>query len=344
VVPFDADALVATGEPAMLVPLAGMPSLSADGLTLVYDPSQETVLDGRMRIGLVDNLASASTSAGVHPLTDYETLIRQGQRISPDGGELVFSLREGGAADLWVVDLGSGARRRLTNDEAFEGTPAWSADGRWIYFSRNDVSVARVPADGSGAAEILGDGRAPAVAYGTDRLLVLRRSPGRGAGSDLWWLDTRPGGEAEPFRVGQNAFGRASVSADGSLIAYASNEDASGWEVFVEDPADGRRWQVSVAGGQAPSWAPVGEELYYIDPNRAIERVTVDRAADGALSFGTPERVMQLTPSIGTEDLTVVETADGLRFLTTEAESVASSGRLVVVIGADRLIREALGR
>jgi Tol biopolymer transport system component/tRNA A-37 threonylcarbamoyl transferase component Bud32 len=344
VVPFDAGALAATGDPVMLVPRAGLPSLSADGRTLVYDPSLETVLDGRQRIVLVSDLGGAESAIAVRQLTDFEALARQGQRISPDGRDLVFSLREGGASDLWVVDLDSGARRRLTDDEAWEGDPAWSADGGWVYFSRNDVTIARVPADGGGPAEILGDGRAPAVVSGTERLLVLRRSPGRGAGSDLWWLDARPGGAAEPFRVGQNAFGRASVAPTGTLVAYASNENGRGWEVFVEDLTDGRRWQVSTAGGQTASWGPEGNELYYVDLSRVIQRVTVTSVANGTPSFGAPERVNQLTPSIGALDVTPVKTAGGIRFLTTEIEAVASQGRLVIVIGADRLIREALGR
>ncbi len=64
-------------------------------------------------------------------------------QISPDGKQIVFVVSET-APDrsrslrrLWLVSPQGGEVRRLTNDDASEGTPRWSPDGKWIAFVSN---------------------------------------------------------------------------------------------------------------------------------------------------------------------------------------------------------------
>ena len=54
---------------------------------------------------------------------------------SPDGRQVAFSALRGGATDLYVFDLDSGALRRLTKDAFADLQPAWSPDGRTIAFA-----------------------------------------------------------------------------------------------------------------------------------------------------------------------------------------------------------------
>ena len=54
---------------------------------------------------------------------------------SPDGTRIAFSALAGGVSDLSVVDLGTGAIRRLTNDPYADLQPAWSPDGTAIAFT-----------------------------------------------------------------------------------------------------------------------------------------------------------------------------------------------------------------
>src|SRR5688572_18031364 len=63
-------------------------------------------------------------------------------RISPDGRQLAFVLRETdmesnkGRTDLWVLDLSAVATqpRRLTHDPANDASPRWAPDSRTLYF------------------------------------------------------------------------------------------------------------------------------------------------------------------------------------------------------------------
>ena len=61
-------------------------------------------------------------------------------RLSPDGRQVVYALRETdfaadrGRVDLWIVDAAGGSPRRLTSSEENDTAPDWSPDGAGIYF------------------------------------------------------------------------------------------------------------------------------------------------------------------------------------------------------------------
>ncbi len=66
-------------------------------------------------------------------------------RWSPDGRTIAYSAWErGGKRDLFLVDVATGRRRRLTNDRAQDISPAWSPDGRTLYFSSDRTGIYNV--------------------------------------------------------------------------------------------------------------------------------------------------------------------------------------------------------
>jgi Tol biopolymer transport system component len=63
-------------------------------------------------------------------------------------------------------------------------------------------------------------------------------------------------------------------------------------QVYVVAFNGGRgKWQVSVNGGQLPSWSRDGSELYYVDPANSIYAAPVKEVA-GALQFGAPQTLV----------------------------------------------------
>lgn len=60
--------------------------------------------------------------------------------LSPDGRELAFARNNDKAealstnSDLWVVPVAGGEARRLTDNPAWDGSPRYSPDGRWIAY------------------------------------------------------------------------------------------------------------------------------------------------------------------------------------------------------------------
>jgi WD40 repeat protein len=63
---------------------------------------------------------------------------------SPDGEAIVYSSTQGGTRDLWILDVTSGATRRLMADSALDTWPAWSPDGRWIAFASDRDGSSRI--------------------------------------------------------------------------------------------------------------------------------------------------------------------------------------------------------
>jgi hypothetical protein len=72
----------------------------------------------------------------------------------------VYQSFQDGVHHLWRIDANGGAPRRVTDAAADERGPAWSRDGRWIYFTSDDGTgrgVWRVPVTG-GASTCLARG------------------------------------------------------------------------------------------------------------------------------------------------------------------------------------------
>jgi dipeptidyl aminopeptidase/acylaminoacyl peptidase len=104
--------------------------------------------------------------------------------LSPDGERVVYAVRKTdmkankGRYDLWWTSVSDGQPHRLTSHEANDTDPAWSSDGKFIYFlsSRSDSSqIWRIALDGGEALQVtdlpldVGTFRLPA---GGDRMVV----------------------------------------------------------------------------------------------------------------------------------------------------------------------------
>lgn len=76
-------------------------------------------------------------------------------RFSPDGRFIAYDAHINGHGDIYIISSGGGTSRRLTSGAGEEILPAWSADGKWIYFTSNQAgnfNLWRIPADGSAQA------------------------------------------------------------------------------------------------------------------------------------------------------------------------------------------------
>jgi dipeptidyl aminopeptidase/acylaminoacyl peptidase len=113
-------------------------------------------------------VGTAAAAAERHPFS-VEDLVRlkrvSDPALSPDGKAVVFTVRETdmaanrGRQDLWSLDLATkGAQpRRLTTHPENDNAPAWSRDGRYVYFisARSGSSqVWRLPAAGGEAEQV----------------------------------------------------------------------------------------------------------------------------------------------------------------------------------------------
>lgn len=105
--------------------------------------------------------------------------INAGASVSPDGRNIAVIRSPDHQVDLYVIELATGKRRRLTRDKAVEASPCWSASGSSVFYVsdesgrpriiRHDLETnrrRRLPTVGSDAVtpDCSGDGK---VAYAT---------------------------------------------------------------------------------------------------------------------------------------------------------------------------------
>jgi serine/threonine protein kinase len=213
--------------------------------------------------------------------------------ISPQGDRIALEINTG-TSDVWVLDLARGTRTRLTFGPSSNHFPHWSPDGKWIFYNsgRNGRSqIYRKPSDGSGAEEeLLSDDQiVMPTDWSHDGKYVLYQRGGVG-NQDIWALPVE--GDRKPFLVvpttPKTLRSVAKLSPDGRWLAYESNESGS-YQVYVVAFNGGHgKWQVSVNGGQLPTWSHAGSELYYVDAANSIYAAPVKEVA-GALQFGAPQ-------------------------------------------------------
>jgi Tol biopolymer transport system component len=212
--------------------------------------------------------------------------------LSRDGKRLAYAMNRTGAGstDLFVHDLERGTAQRLTFEAGSETNPAWSPDGRTLYYAsdaENDGTIYRRAADGSSAPEKVGttaQGIWP-FAVAPNGKWILVGGLNSGTNDDLLRFDLGTQ-RVEPVIATPFVDRMGALSPDGALVAYAS-EESGRWEVYVQGLGPTRgRWQISTQGGFRPRWRGDGRELFFLgDPDRmmavAVEPGEVPR-------FGAP--------------------------------------------------------
>jgi hypothetical protein len=357
--PFDLDALAFEGTPVPVM----------DDVTILFGvyPNLSVSTAGTL---VMQSSRSAANDRGTYTLVavDRDGLRREvdstwrfdvtraggnvGIALSPDGRNLAIGLNTRSGDDIWIKRLPDGALSRLTLDSAPEARPRWSPDGRWVSYVVDADSIFRRRADGIGNSERL---------HTIGNLNEGIWSPDGG------WFVVRVGGQTEGTAV-RDIYGRRAadsafvpliadpkynetspaISPDGRWITYVSNETGRP-EVYVRPfpGVDEGKWQVSVAGGQAPLWARSGRELFYVDARRSMMVVAVPPGA--TFAPGTPRKLFQLEPTdyLGeVENYTPFEiTPDGRHFLMLRLRMLApgAEGRFLYVENWFTELKAAVG-
>ena len=160
-----------SAEPRLLIQsdsFQDQATFSPDGTHLAFVASHEGNADIYLIGFIPDSLQDISAAKNLtnHPGGDFRP------SFSPDGKFLAFSSDRGHAirphrvfpfamdriGDIYKVDLESGNLDRLTTEEAWDGSPKWSADGEDIYFyssrKNNQPAIFRMKSDGSEVMQI----------------------------------------------------------------------------------------------------------------------------------------------------------------------------------------------
>ncbi len=158
-------------------------SVSCDGRWVVFTSE---------RFGSPDIFRAHPDGSGLERLTDSPAFDDQGA-LSPDGRTLAFvSTRDGGNANIWLLDIPTHRTVDLTKSSAGNFRPSWSPDGKWIAFSsdRDTGRIRYLRANGAPSWELMQLAALYVVhpdGSGLERLTPLDQF----AGSPKWSRDGR---------------------------------------------------------------------------------------------------------------------------------------------------------
>ncbi len=259
--------------------------------------------------------------------------------LSPDGTRIAFdAIDQAVTSSVWVYDITSKAKLRLTFAQRSSGRPVWSADQSTIYYNvevdGNKANIFFKRADGSGEEVLLASGAASASVgyYASDvspdgRFLLL--SVSNESQSDLAMIDLH--GTQRPLPVtalgirGRN--GR--FSHDGRWIVYQSNESGSPRIYVASFGSTSSKWQISSDGASGPYWRK-DKIIYYSASNNRYEVVSV-ASSSGTPTFSQPE---PLFPKGSLQQNTIIDgiSPDGTKYLGVRQIKGTSAGHLALVI------------
>jgi Tol biopolymer transport system component len=219
--------------------------------------------------------------------------------ISRDGSRVVADTTGMKESKIRILDA-RGSRTLMILGNGDGGSPAWSPDGRQIYFTSNangpkDIYVKA--ADGSGEEkEVLKFDKSQ---YGA---LFLTVSPDgkslafeiidRVTGGDIYTLALGGDGKPQPFLHSVANESAPNFSPDGKWLAYESSRSGRNEAYISPSPAGGAQYQVSTSGGERPVWRHDGKEIYYREGLR-IMAVDVNTKAS-PIEFSSPKELFEL--------------------------------------------------
>lgn len=289
-------AAVSTGEVRQLTNNNGneyAPSWSPDGRRIAYSQATDegvgiwiTAADGR---GEPERLTPPEQNAEI-------------PRWSPDGARIVYTGDGAGSRDIWIIEVTTRERTRVTQHPENEWHPDWSPDGRRIVFyttwNGEMTEVYVVDADGANLRRITNN---PAEDYapvwGPDSRRVAFSSRREGSATDIWIVDVDSGALT---RVTHNASisGATQWFHDGRLVVMAKAPNA---QIFAVDAQSGavRKLTQGAAEHLSPAAHPRGgARLAYVSDQVGKERTIVlhDLQSGAVTPLGDGE-ALQASPS-----------------------------------------------
>lgn len=281
---FDAASRTVTGEPIKLADTVdynppGEAAFAVSDSVLVYRPRQHLPIGS---LAWVDRSGKTLTT-----ITTPASAFRQ-IALRPDGRLAVVDRRDAqGLSSVWTIDLQSGSSTRIPADY-WSGQPIWSPDGSILAYSIASDSPPNivVRASHGTAAEkriTTSSNIHYAFAITPDGKTIVFRGFSSDTGWDLFTVATS--GDSSPQRLLQTPANESdgSLSPDGRLIAYTSDESGR-TEIYVSRfPEMSGRVAVSSGGGSRPQWRRDGREIYFVGTNNRMMSASISPTSSSAM-------------------------------------------------------------
>jgi Tol biopolymer transport system component len=344
----DARRGVVTGEPYIVAsnvyhdPDTWRGAFSAVGDVLLYQASPAVQGAGVSLLDLDGRELGTVGEASVYGAID----------AAPDSRHVAVTV--GSPSDIWVIDLETGRRTRLTFGPSSATSPVWSADGTEIFYrsfdAENPSQILARASSGAGEPRVVLDDPElllqPADVSPDGRYLILEDAF-YAVGADIWVMELDGEKPPRPLIQRPDTQTQASLSPDGRWLVYWSDESGglkAYVEPFVPDPAEegarrrSGRWEVSAeTAGGSPRWSSDGTRLLHLTLDRRLVSVDVEAVGD-TIRAGASRVICQTNASSSLRAWDVVPGTDRIVMINQPAQARAP---LTAIVGLRRLLGES---
>jgi Tol biopolymer transport system component len=242
--------------------------------------------------------------------------------LARDGRRLAVEWQQRPLADIWTIDVMTGAKSRVTTNPDDESQVIWAPDGQHVLFGGRRggrYRICQMRADGAGTEQQIREDAEhdvwPYEVSGDGKWLLFGVGSAQGTPHGALWIAPFAGGDARMLVPASDDVQGARLSPDSKWLAFDASVSGRR-EVYVSPlsfSGDGlsARWQVSASGGDRPRWRADGRELYYVRADGYVMAVSLDaNASDFRAVQETP--LFQAFQRIDTA--TIEPSADGQYF------------------------------
>jgi tricorn protease len=222
----------------------------------------------------------------------------QNAMYAPDGRKIVYVSDEGGEQQLWLYDMATATRKKLTNVPAEKDNLVWAPSSQKIAFTA-DNRLYEVDVAGGPARELTHNqagGYSP-TQYSSDGNWLVYNHRDDEQNSDVYLYDIR---NRKEYSVASGPWNESNgqLTPDGKTLLFLSNRDGGANQLFsvalqrlTEDPNDplvrerargaGRGGRGGAGAADAPATEPIRVDVNGID-RRAIQ---ITRGTPGIGSY-----------------------------------------------------------